>query len=230
MRRSRAFTLLEVLVASTMIVLLAGSLLACLHIAFKARDSAAGALAPMRKIEAAMSMLKDDIQCAIDANGVLASSFVGQNIGNLGSRTDNLVFYAATSDIDADAGVGDVRKVEFSCEQANDPNGNVIVRRFTSNLLAQITPEPRTEVICRGVRSFELRYFDGTNWVEFWDSTAQGGVMPKAVGITIELNAPAVGGRDGAYYRLSRAVLVPCGQGVADANATTGSSSSGGGS
>lgn len=233
MRRAGGFTLLEVLVASAMMVVLAGSLLACLHIAFKARDSATHSLEPMRKMEAAMSMLKDDLQCALctqDGNSVLAVSFIGQNVGNAGARNDSLVFYSATSDLDADSGLGDVRKVEFACEQANDANGNVIVRRLTSNLLAAQIPEPRTETICRGVRSFELRYFDGLNWTDAWDSTAQDNIMPRAVEVTIELNSPAVGGgvRDGANYRLSRVVLVACGQGVLDPNTTSSTTTSGG--
>ena len=38
----------------------------------------------------------------------------------------------------------------------------VLVRRVTTNLLSQVQVEPQEEVLCRGVRALNFRYFDGT--------------------------------------------------------------------
>ena len=47
-RHARAFTLLELLVATAMTAILAGSLYATLHVAFKARRSAMEVVEPAR--------------------------------------------------------------------------------------------------------------------------------------------------------------------------------------
>jgi hypothetical protein len=40
------------------------------------------------------------------------------------------------------------------------------------------------------VRSFSLRYWDGTTWQETWDSTQQNDTLPLAVAVTIQVNDP----------------------------------------
>jgi hypothetical protein len=65
--------------------------------------------------------------------------------------------------------------------------GNVLVRRVTTNLLSPSTPTYYDEVVCRGVRSFNLRYFDGSAWQDEWDSTLQDNNSPTAVEVTLEL-------------------------------------------
>jgi len=223
---ARGFTLLEVLAAMAMVAVLAGSLYASLHIAFKARDSAMRSVELVRRCGVAVSLLKDDLQSAAGPNGLLAGPFIGSGATDgSGGQGDSLSFYAAAADVEADTGVGDIKKVEFLCEPSDDSSGNVLVRRLTANLLSPRTLEPRQETICRGVRAFTLRYFDGTSWYDNWDSTAQGDVLPKAAEVTIELNEPGASSRDGAGYRVSRVVLIPCGQAAEDA-APTGTSSS----
>jgi hypothetical protein len=47
------------------------------------------------------------------------------------------------------------------------------------------------EVLCRNVRAFSLRYFDGYTWQESWDSTTLDNALPLAVAMTLELDDPA---------------------------------------
>jgi hypothetical protein len=47
-------------------------------------------------------------------------------------------------------------------------------------------PDQNANVIAPEVASLEFRYFDGTQWLTQWDSTAMGGV-PRAVEIAIYL-------------------------------------------
>ena len=56
--KSAAFTLLEMLVATAMVAVLAGSLYASLSIAFKARRSALAVVEPVRKVEIALAQGK----------------------------------------------------------------------------------------------------------------------------------------------------------------------------
>lgn len=210
----RGFTLVEMLTATAMVAVLAGSLYASLHIAFKARDSAVRSVELVRKCNLAAELLKGDIASAAVPNGVLAGAFVGASGGDAqGSGTDTLTFYAVASDIEPAPGVGDIKKVEYSCELAADSSGLVLMRRVTVNLLAPRTPEPIQEVLCRGVSAFVLRYFDGTTWQNGWDSTTKNNILPIAVEVTIELSGDRLSAPPASRgYRMTRVLPIPCGQ------------------
>ena len=203
--------------------LLAGSLYASLRIAFKARSAAASAIEPARKLELTLNLLEQDLRSAAIPKGILAGAFIGQSASDTdGNDSDSLAFYCTTGDWQPQqaAGVeigtqstapswGDIRKIELSCEQSDVSGKQNIVRLVTANLLSPQTGEQKSEVLCRGIRAFNLRYFDGYTWQESWDSTIDN-TLPLAVEITIELssNTPTqqVNG-----YRMSRSLLIPCG-------------------
>ena len=89
----------------------------------------------------------------------------------------------------------------FSAVVFADQNDQVLVRRVTSNLMPPTTINPDDEVLCRGVRSFNVRYYDGTDWYDAWDSTQpasniaplQSKALPQAVEVTLELEPSAAG-------------------------------------
>ena len=203
----RGFTLLEMLVATSMVAVLAGSLYASLYVAFKARRSALGALGPVRKAGLSMDLIRRDLLCAAVPGDILAGPFVGQSgQGLLDSGGDELTFYASAADGQAGPGESDIRKIEYSCEFQADSGDLQLVRRVTANLLAPVTQEPVQEIICRGLKAFYLRYFDGAVWQDNWDSTTQDNVLPMAVEVTIE---PADGGADGARP-IRQVIMIPC--------------------
>jgi hypothetical protein len=249
------FTLLEILAATAMMAVVAGSLFASLHIAFKARDTALRSTEMVRKCDAAFHFIQDDLQSAIGPSGVLAGPFTGglaaAGAGVLGTPGqgsssnsgvpntsipslapggatgfdgpgDSMSFYAVTSDLDANSGIGDIKYVEIGLETTNDPSSNNLVRRLTPNLLATNTTTTVEETICTGVRTLTLQYFDGTSWQDSWDSTMLG-VLPLAVAATLELNVPGTSSRTGDTpgYRMSRVFLVPRGE-LVDPNTTMG--------
>jgi prepilin-type N-terminal cleavage/methylation domain-containing protein len=64
----------------------------------------------------------------------------------------------------------------------------VLVRRVRRRLLSQTANTAVDQVICRHVKSFDLRYYDATQamWLEEWDGETLG-YGPVAVEVTIEL-------------------------------------------
>lgn len=105
----------------------------------------------------------------------------------------------------------EARLVEIGLVAYPGPGGTtdqVLVRRVTTNLLSQVTPEPDEEILCRGVRSMNLRYFDGLTWQESWDSTQVENAIPTAVELVIELDRS----RDGQekIVRFPRIFLLSC--------------------
>ncbi|MCX5671255.1 MAG: prepilin-type N-terminal cleavage/methylation domain-containing protein [Planctomycetota bacterium] len=209
---TRGFTLLEMLVATALVAVLAGSLYASLSIAFKARRSALAALEPVRRAEIAMALVAADIRSAVIPNGVLAQPFMGEDgTDTRGHDADALVFCGTAPSPEPAEGVGDVKKIEISCEASDDGQTQVLVRRVTTNLLSPRTLEPPVEVLCRGVFAFNIRYFDGSDWLDVWDSTVLENTLPLALEVTLQLDDPRQIDPNRSGYSVSQVVLVPCG-------------------
>ena len=114
-------------------------------------------------------------------------------------------------------GAGEVRMVDLFVTR--NPTGNVLIRRVTTNLLSSTTPAYYDEVVCRGVRSFNLRYYDGAAWADSWDSTLQDNNSPTAVEVTLELQR---GDADQPrVLRFTRVFLLSC-SGLWSTSAATG--------
>lgn len=206
----RAFTLLELLVALSMAAIIAGSLYSSLRIGFRARTMAEAQVEPIRTAELATGLLRADFESARPADSTLAGPFVGQDTTSdaglaadtvefftLGNPSDPLTAAAAPPGPAAMATgavptpAGEARKVSIGLVPYPGAGGvteQVLVRRVTTNLLAQVTVEPYEEVLCRGVRSLNLRYHDGFTWQDSWDSTQLENNIPTAVQLTIELD------------------------------------------
>jgi type II secretion system protein J len=201
------FTLIEMLAASAMAAVLIGSLYASLNAAFKARRVALGACETLRRTHRTLDLIRSDLQSACVPNGVLAGGFVGQTgQGMLGAGSDDLSFYASAMDIEPDEGIGDIKQIEYACVDSGGGQ-TILERRITTNLLATVTPEPKREVICRGVRAFKVSYFDGTAWQDSWDSANFDNTLPKVVQVTLELES-ASGDQP---LRITQTVPLPCG-------------------
>ncbi len=209
--QARAFTLLELLAATAMTAMLAGSLYATLHVAFKARRSATESVDRARRGELAIQLLRADIESAVVPKGILAGGFLGEDATDrTGRASDVLMLHCAADGGQAAEGAGDIRMVELACEPDEDGEGMVLLRRITRNLLATTVEEADEEVVCRGVASFNLRYFDGVDWQDAWDSAAYDNALPRALEVTLELLNPGQTDTDEAGRLICRVFRIPC--------------------
>jgi type II secretion system protein J len=219
--RTGGFTLIELVLAMAMVSMLAASLYAGLHIAYRAKRTAERAVAPVRSAAIAADLVSRDLECALPPNGVLAGPFTGSASagGSIpgGGEADVLDFYSVGEDCPPSQQTQPmqegIRHVELAVRTDVDPP--VLVRRIDRNLLASAQQQPEEEILCRGVRSFQVRYFDGTTWYDEWDSTANDDSLPLAVQISLELQMdPAqsasqqVAGTNA--YRVSRVIQMSC--------------------
>lgn len=174
--------------ATGMTAILAGSLYATLHVSFKARRSAHAAVEQVRKVELAIELVRGDVESALVPRGIMAGIFVGEDATDAAGRpSDSLMLHCTADAAQETDGLGDVRMIELSCEPDEDGPGMVLLRRVNVHLLATNVETPDDEVLCRGVRLFDLRYFDGLEWQDEWDSTMQDSVLPIAVEVTLAL-------------------------------------------
>jgi len=195
----KAFTLLEVLVAATMTALLAGSLYATLYTAFRARRSGVEAVGSSRRAELAADFVCAELRSAVVPNGILAGTFFGEDAtGPLGSESDTVSFYRTADAIDQEAGQGEIMMVELACEPSSRGSGMDLVRRVRRNLLAPTFYDLPAEVLCRNVLAFNLRYFDGVEWLDSWDSSVEENTLPLAVEVDLVLAVDQEAGPDSA--------------------------------
>jgi len=189
-RQREAFTLLELLVAMVLMVVTASCLYTALYTGFRAQRSALAAVEPTSLAINAIELLKQDISGVLPPGGVLAGAFIGTNSpGIKGVDADSLEFYTTHIFAGDKQLAGGLGKIELLVEE--DPNSSdgtyLLIRRATTNLLAPKMPDPDEQVLCRNVVSLNLRYNDGSNWLDEWDSTADANSLPLAVEIDIQV-------------------------------------------
>jgi len=183
--RRPAFTLLEMLVATAMIAVLAGSLYASMRVAFAARRTGEAALAPITEAQAVFESIGRDLACAPPPRGILAGPFVGTDDDDpaTGAPADTVDFF--TRPISTPGAAPGIVRVAYGLTA--DGETKAVTRRITVNLLAPEQQEPSEEVLCSNVTALNLRYFDGSDWYDRWDSTAAGDSLPLAVEVVLRV-------------------------------------------
>lgn len=207
--RGDGFTLLEMLLAMTMTALLAGSLYASLRIGFRSRELGERSLLPFRAAANAFDIIRRDLQSTPPPRGVLAGPFIGLDAGETLSESgyDSLSFF--NQPMGTLAAAPGIIGLEYRLEIPEGESEPVLTRLVTTNLLSPETPEAETQVICRNVNAFNLRYFDGSEWFDSWDSTGADDSLPRAVEINLEI-ALASKEKEPEVYRFRQTVLLPC--------------------
>jgi type II secretion system protein J len=212
------FTLLELLVAMTLMVVVASCLYTALYTGFNARRSALSAVEPTSQALSAIELLKQDIYGVLPPTGTLAGAFIGTNSrSSKGADADYLEFHTTQTYANAGHPMGGIGKIELALEEDNDDDNAArdsfrLIRKVTTNLLSPKEVDPEEQVLCRNVMSLNLRYFDGDGWLDEWDSTADANSLPKAVEIDIEIaNMVRSSSTDLEKRRLLQSFTIPCG-------------------
>jgi general secretion pathway protein J len=214
---NRGFTLLELLIAMTMMTVIAASLYASMSIGFKARESAERVVEKGRAAEIAVEAIKGMLMSAMVPSGVLAGSFTGEDGENDGGYSaDTLSFYTADYNPKEDETACDIAKVELAMSVRENKKERVIARKVTTNLLSPATIDPDEEILCGNVRSMNLQYYDGSGWVDEWASSENDNALPRAVKITVELENADTSGTDDKdddeedLYTYTETITLPC--------------------
>lgn len=194
MNRRRAFTLIEMVVSLAVMGLLGASLVTAATIAFRARDAAAQQVVAVREAMIALDVIEQELSGALppSESSPLSAGFVGFESGTAQSPAGTIEFCALASDAGAasdDPLAEGARWVQIGL--VSDGQSSALVRSINRNLLATIQEEPAQEVLLSGVSAFTVRFYDGADWLDEWDSANYGNSLPLAIEITLELDAPS---------------------------------------
>jgi type II secretion system protein J len=209
--RHHGFTLLELLVASSMVAILGLSLAAAMHVGFRGRTVAHNQLRAVREAAIAMDIVQQDLQSLLPPTGILAGPFFGYAMGTTGAEADSLEFHTIGRDLgDDDSPLSDgIRRVQLVLRTDTTPR--MLVRRVQRNLLASSVSEAVEEPLVRNVRAFSVRYYNGYGWLQEWDSTLRNNVLPLAMEVTLELDLPSPSNPD-QPYRIRQIVPISTGR------------------
>ena len=230
--RRHGFTLIELVVAMMMVAVLAGSLYGTLRIAFQAKQNAETAIEPSRTAELAMEILRQDFAMAVQPNPANVDTSTGTTVitglignfegtdgaGGNGRSNDDVAFYTTADSPQHVAANGEIKNIELTMIQPTNSNNYVLVRRVIRNLLTSTPPSPDTEVICRNVSAFNVQYYDGAEWLDNWDSTAEDNTIPAAVAVTLELDRSANQGHATQTTTFTRVFPLACSTAAFDSN------------
>jgi prepilin-type N-terminal cleavage/methylation domain-containing protein len=222
-RRQSGFTLLELILALGMVAMLSLTLYMGLTVTVRAKERAFAAVAPVRTVLLAADLVRQDLESVLPCKQLLAGPFIGTSQNG----ADILDFYCLGSDVGwhaapvAQQGLtpaqgGDVpwsegpRHVVLYLDTTAQPPS--LIRSVTRNLLAPTVPPPDDEILCRNVKSFTVRYFDGTDWQDSWDSTTLGDILPQAVQLTFEavIDDQPKPGQQPIVYKVTRVFPLAC--------------------
>lgn len=216
--RRHGFTLIELILSMGIVAMISASLYAAMRTAFKARASAEAQVVGMRPAAVILDLIQADFDSIVppgptSAATVLSSGFVGYSLGSAAEAADSVTFFALgrggqLNPTSVDPLADGIRQVEFVLQTTGGKRA--LVRRVRRNILATTTAEPVDEVLARNVKSFAVRYFDGSHWTTGWDSLSLNNALPTAVNIEVVLNEPTL--RDPTKpYRMTRLIPIPTG-------------------
>jgi prepilin-type N-terminal cleavage/methylation domain-containing protein len=209
------FTLLELLIAMSIMVVIASCLYSTLYTGFNSRRIGLVAVEPDSVALNVIELMKQDFIGTVSPAAKLGGSFVATDLRSGQDDTDGIVF--CTTSVPANSNtalassstasfasrtnsttaavpvnttkvVGGVVKVEFALVDNERQSNYRLVRRVTTNLLSPKTDlEPEEQVLCRSVKSLNFRFYDGNDWADTWDSTTDANSLPLAVEVDIAI-------------------------------------------
>ncbi|MGH7905072.1 MAG: type II secretion system protein GspJ [Candidatus Binataceae bacterium] len=189
---SRGFTLIEIMLAvmilALVLVMLAGSFSAVAHSKVQFQNR----LTIDHEGRAILWTISNELRDAVQTPNIL-SNVVLIGTGRMGNGASIDSLSVSTLDLSHSPsldGFGAEQLVTYSSAPNPDhPGYFMLMRRERSALVPQPPANSRRIVLASNVLSLHVRYFNGTRWLETWNSAEQtpGQQLPQAVSIDLQL-------------------------------------------
>ncbi len=186
--RKTGFTLVEVLVASTIGVFITMVAVGALRTIIASAEMVDSNINAAAEVRFAANMIARDLQNFYTDDDIENTKFIGtvEALGN-DSYTSYLIFYTiGRTKARIDQPEGDLYEVEYYLMQ--DGETSSLMRRLWPNPSEYLEPGGILTVIAEDIAIFEVQYFDGEEWFEEWPEEMQ--ALPDLVSISIAAEQP----------------------------------------
>lgn len=195
---SAAFTLLELLVATTIFAVVISAAYALFNSGRQLAQRSELRAQMFQTARAAIRAIEDDLKGAVLPGAAYDTGFIGTDGGSADKPLDKVEFIAVNAhtmipSLKADAAKEPLRKIDLSKVtywvegDANLPAHGLVRERLAtlSPVTVQTKGNENVEAVAPEVVYLNLRYYD-TSWQDSWDST-QSRKLPKAVEVTVHV-------------------------------------------
>jgi type II secretion system protein J len=185
------FTLVEVLVASTIGVFIAVVAVGALRAIIASAEMVDSNINAAAEVRFAANMIARDLQNFYNNDDIDSTKFIGTlEALEDDNYTSYLIFYTlGRTKARIDQPEGDLYEVEYYLMQEGETS--LLMRRLWPNPskeYEELEPRGILTVIAEDIAAFEVQYFDGEEWFEEWPEEMQ--AMPDLVSISIVARQP----------------------------------------
>jgi len=195
------FTLIEMILAIGIASIVLIVVNAAFFAALRLRDDTVAMVEEAAPVDAAVTFIKRDLQCAVTpTNSALVSGAVlsggfraGNGINSVGENDPVAVeLFTATGALSDKAPWSEIQRVTYELKMPADSSGlgRDLYRSVTRNLLPLSTPEVTDQLMLSGVQSVKFSCYDGAQWSDVWDTTDPTSIytnLPLAVKVDIQM-------------------------------------------
>jgi len=213
LRGTRAFTLMEVIIAVVAFAIVLAAINAVFYGALRLRNKTVALFDEALPLQQTLAIIKRDLANIVLPGGTLSGSLqttptTGLNTGNSSTGTGTAVrpgqispnFYTATGIADETSPFGEIQRVSYLLtDSTNGTAGKDLSRSVTRNLLPSLQEQSAQQPLLSGVQTVSFFFYDGTQWRNTWDSTiadAKTGLtntLPQAIKVQLALVSERTG-------------------------------------
>ncbi|GBE14659.1 pseudopilin GspJ [bacterium BMS3Abin14] len=202
----KGFTLIEVMVAFTILAVMAGVAFSVVFSSTKRSRALDRQMNLSMEAGSIMNLITEDLAGTFRREGTIPF-FVGSDVFHEDIPSDEVQFLTtSTLPVDPQASRGDLAEVAYRLT-FDEEGRSTLFRREQSPPSGAYDEGGVSNVVSDKVRSFNLRYYDGRDWVDEWDSLDTGGgsdhgKIPLEIEIEIKLS-------DGDFSTTLRTRIAP---------------------
>jgi len=210
-RRSRGFTLLELLIATAVGAVVLIVIQTTFFGALRLHNTTHARIDEDAIVQRTLGIIRRDLAGIMLPGGTLAgqlqtSNFSSLSSGNYGDRVTPDIF-TNSGRIDGWNPFSEVQMVAYYLAPSTTGNGKDLVRVVTRNLLPVQDVQADQQVLMSDVDTASMMFYDGSGWIDMWDSETSS-TLPTALRLTITRTPAAPNQTPGAPLDLIVPVLV----------------------